>query len=313
MINIKANAVLTKYGVGIVLLGMVIINAVITPNFMHINTLWNILLQSFPVMMIAIGMTFVISTGGIDISVGSTMALSSIVLAKFLIFNNASFGVSLALALGAALLFGLFNGVLVGIFKFQPIVATLILMISGRGIAQLFNDGVVISFYGDTYAVIGLYRIGGVIPVQIGIVAVVAVLALFILKRTTFGCYIQAVGDNIRASYLAGINTVLVLISVYVINALLAGFAASFETMRMLSADPNNIGKAIELDCIAAVAVGGTSMSGGRAKIAGTIIGTVIMQLITTMVNMNNVPYAFSLIIKSAIIVLALYLRKDAL
>jgi ribose transport system permease protein len=313
MINVRANVILTKYGVGIVLLGMVMINAVITPNFVHINTLWNILLQSFPVMMIAIGMTFVIATGGIDISVGSTMALSSIVLAKFLIFNNVPFGISLALALGAALLFGLFNGVLVGVFKFQPIVATLILMISGRGIAQLFNDGVVISFYGDTYAAIGLYRIGGVIPVQVIIIAVVAVLALFILKRTTFGCYIQAVGDNIQASYLAGINTIGVIISVYVISAMLAGLAASFETMRMLSADPNNIGKAIELDCIAAVAVGGASMSGGRARIVGTIIGTLIMQLITTMVNMNNIPYAFSLIIKSAIIVFALYLRKDAL
>jgi ribose transport system permease protein len=313
MITIKANAVLTKYGVGIVLFFMVIINAFITPNFVHINTLWNILLQSFPVMMIAIGMTFVIATGGIDISVGSTMALSSIVLAKFLIFNNASFGVSLALALGAALIFGLFNGVLVGVFKFQPIVATLILMISGRGIAQLFNDGVVISFYGDTYSAIGLYRIAGIIPVQVVIIAVTAIIALFILKRTTFGCYIQAVGDNIRASHLAGINTVGVLISVYIISALLAGLAASFETMRMLSADPNNIGKAIELDCIAAVAVGGASMSGGRAKIIGTITGTLIMQLITTMVNMNNVPYAFSLVIKSAIIVFALYLQKDAL
>jgi ribose transport system permease protein len=313
MINVRVNAILTKYGVGIVLLGMVMINAFITPNFVHINTLWNILLQSFPVMMIAIGMTFVIATGGIDISVGSTMALSSIVLAKFLIFNNVPFGFSLALALGAALLFGLFNGLLVGVFKFQPIVATLILMISGRGIAQLFNDGVVISFYGDTYAAIGLYRIGGVVPVQVAIIAVIAVLALFILKRTTFGCYIQAVGDNIQASYLAGINTIGVIISVYVISALLAGLAASFETMRMLSADPNNIGKAIELDCIAAVAVGGASMSGGRARIIGTIIGTLIMQLITTMVNMNNIPYAFSLIIKSAIIIFALYLRKDAL
>ncbi|MDR2433230.1 MAG: ABC transporter permease [Treponema sp.] len=313
MITIKANAVLTKYGAGIVLFFMVIINAFITPNFVHINTLWNILLQSFPVMMIAIGMTFVIATGGIDISVGSTMALSSIVLAKFLIFNNASFGVSLALALGAALIFGLFNGVLVGVFKFQPIVATLILMISGRGIAQLFNDGVVISFYGDTYSAIGLYRIAGIIPVQVVIIAVTAIIALFILKRTTFGCYIQAVGDNIQASHLAGINTVGVLISVYIISALLAGLAASFETMRMLSADPNNIGKAIELDCIAAVAVGGASMSGGRAKIIGTITGTLIMQLITTMVNMNNVPYAFSLVIKSAIIVFALYLQKDAL
>jgi ribose transport system permease protein len=312
MMNTRVRGFFAKYGVGMALLCMVLANAAITPHFVHINTLWNILLQSFPVMMIAIGMTFVIATGGIDISVGSTMALSSIVLAKFLIFQNTPFGLALVLALGAALLFGLFNGVLVGVFKFQPIVATLILMISGRGIAQLFNDGVVISFYGDAYSAIGLRRIGGIVPVQVVIVAVTAIIALFVLKRTVFGRYVQATGDNIQASYLAGINTAGVLIAVYVISALLAGLAASFETMRMLSADPNNIGKAIELDCIAAVAVGGASMSGGKAKIIGSIAGTLIMQLITTMVNMNNIPYAFSLVIKSAIIVFALYLQKDA-
>jgi ribose transport system permease protein len=311
MTNILSNSYIRKYGVGMVLLLLLIANMIITPNFAHINTLWNVFLQSFPVIMIAIGMTFVIATGGIDISVGSTMALSSIVLAKFMISYQAPFAVCMALSIAAAAIFGLFNGILVGVFKFQPIVATLILMISGRGIAQQFNDGVVISFYGDKYSAMGTYRIGGVIPVQVIIIGITALIALFVLKKTTFGCYVQAVGDNKKATYLAGINTVAVIIASYVINALLAGFAASIETLRMCSADPNNIGKAIELDCIAAVAVGGASMSGGKAKLAGTIAGAMIMQLITTMVNMNNVPYAFSLVIKSAIIIIALYLQKD--
>jgi ribose transport system permease protein len=301
-----------KYGASVVLLFMVAINMAVTPNFTHINTLWNVCLQSFPVMMMAIGMTFVIATGGIDISVGSTMALSSIVLAKCLIFQHMPLWMSLVLALAAAAVFGLFNGILVGAFKFQPIVATLILMISGRGIAQLFNDGVVISFYGDEYSAIGVYRIGGLVPIQVVILAAAAALAMFLMRRTTFGCYVQAVGDNKQATYLAGVNTALVIVSVYVANALLAGLAASFETLRMCSADPNNIGKAIELDCIAAVAVGGTSMTGGRARLIGTITGALVMQLITTMVNMNNVPFAFSLVIKAAIIIVALYAQKEA-
>jgi ribose transport system permease protein len=301
-----------QYGAAIVLALLVAVNMAVTPNFTHINTLWNIFLQSFPVMMMAIGMTFVIATGGIDISVGSTMALSSIVLAKCLIVRQMPFGVSMGLALAASAAFGLFNGILVGVFKFQPIVATLILMISGRGIAQQFNDGVVISFYGDAYSAIGVYRIGGLVPIQVVIVIITVLAALFLLNYTTFGCYVQASGDNAKATYLAGVNTVVIILTVYVVSALLAGFAAAFETLRMCSADPNNIGKAIELDCIAAVAVGGTSMAGGKAKLLGTITGALVMQLITTMVNMNNVPFAFSLVIKAAIIVAALYSQKDA-
>jgi ribose transport system permease protein len=185
-------------------------------------------------------------------------------------------------------------------------------MISGRGIAQLFNDGVVISFYGDKYSAIGVYRVGGVVPIQVVILAVTLAIALFIIHKTTFGCRVQAIGDNKQASWLAGVDTTLALIAVYVTNALLAGLAAAFETLRMCSADPNNIGKAIELDCIAAVALGGTSMAGGRARLAGTIVGALVMQLITTMVNMNNVPFAFSLVIKAVIIVIALYAQRES-
>ena len=300
-----------RYGALAVLILLLAGNSLFTPNFLHINTLWNILLQAFSTIVISMGMTVVIATGGIDISVGSTMALTSIVFAKLLIVNESGFWFSLALALFAALMFGLFNGVLIGVFKFQPIVATLILMISGRGIAQQFNDGVVISFYGNHYAELGTYRIGGVLPVQVVAIALVLAGTLFLVKKTVFGRFIQAVGDNEKASGLMGINTAAVLIGSYVMCALLAGGAAVFETLRVCSADPNNIGNSIELDCIAAVAIGGTSMSGGKAVVAGTLVGALVMQVITTMMNMNNIFYAYALVVKSAIIVAALYLQRD--
>ena len=152
-----------KYGALIVLVLLIVINAVITPNFLHINTMWNILIQAFSVIVISMGMTMVIATGGIDISVGSTMALASIIFAKLLIEYQMNFVVSLFAALFAACIFGAFNGILIGVFDFQPIVASLILMISGRGIAQQFNNGVVISFYGNKFCPDsgGIYRTGG--------------------------------------------------------------------------------------------------------------------------------------------------------
>lgn len=307
----KIEEMIRRYGALAVLLLLITGNSLFTPNFLHINTLWNILLQAFSTIVISMGMTVVIATGGIDISVGSTMALSSIVFAKLLIINESGFGIALSLSLLAALMFGLFNGVLIGVFKFQPIVATLILMISGRGIAQQFNDGVVISFYGNHYAELGTYRIGGVLPVQVVVIALVLTGTLFLVKKTVFGRFIQAVGDNDKASGLMGINTAAVLIGSYVMCALLAGGAAVLETLRVCSADPNNIGNSIELDCIAAVAIGGTSMSGGRAVVMGTLVGALVMQVITTMMNMNNIFYAYALVVKSAIIVAALYLQRE--
>ncbi|MCR4892952.1 MAG: ABC transporter permease [Lachnospiraceae bacterium] len=309
--KLQAGELFRKYGALIVLIIMLLINAVITPNFVHINTMWNVLIQAFCVLVISMGMTFVIATGGIDISVGSTMAISSIIFAKLLIEMECSFFVSILAALLAACIFGAFNGVLIGVFNFQPIVATLILMISGRGIAQQFNNGAVISFYGNKYSDIGTYRIGGLVPIQVIIVILIIAIALFLAKNTTFGLYVQSIGDNSTASKLVGIRTTAIIVMTYILCAFLAGFAASLETLRICSADPNNIGNNMELDCIAAVAIGGTPMSGGKTIIWGTVVGALVMQLITTMMNMNNIFYAYALVIKSAIIIIALYLQKE--
>lgn len=307
----ETTEIVRKYGAFIVLVCLLVGNSLFTPNFFHINTLWNILLQSFSTIMIAMGMTLVIATGGIDISVGSTMALSSIIFAKMFVVFETNFYLALAAALLAACVFGLFNGILIGVFEFQPIVATLILMISGRGIAQQFNNGVVISFYGNKFAGLSTYRIGGVLPIQVVIIVIALMAMLVIVKKTTFGRYVQAIGDNKKASNLMGVNTTMVIIGAYMLCAFLAGFAASLETLRICSADPNNIGNSIELDCIAAVAIGGTSMSGGKAVVSGTLIGALVMQIITTMMNMNNIFYAYALVVKAAVIIAALYLQKE--
>lgn len=300
-----------QYGALLVLVLLVFLNSIFTKNFLHINTMWNILLQAFPVMIISLGMALVIGTGGIDISVGSTMAISSIVLAKLSIMNERSLIFGLLMALLAAFLFGIFNGILVGVLKFQPIVATLILMIAGRGIAQQFNDGTVISFYGNKYTEFGSLRLAGVLPIQVIMLVVAFGIMLFIVKKTTFGKYLQATGENIETSRLSGVNTVMIIIAAYVICALLAGAAAVMETLRICAADPNNIGQSIELDCVAAVAVGGASMSGGAIRLGGTVAGAIVMQLITTMVNMNNINYSYSLVIKAVIIIIALYLQRE--
>ncbi|MBQ1310915.1 MAG: ABC transporter permease [Blautia sp.] len=311
MKNQRTKDIIRTYGALIVLIALLVLNGFITPNFIHINTMWNLLIQSFSVIIISLGMTMVIATGGIDISVGSTMALSSILFAKLLIQQERNIILCLLAALLAAAVFGLFNGILVGVFDIQPIVATLILMIAGRGIAQQFNNGVVLSFYGNPFAQIGIYRIAGKVPIQLPMAAAAVLIILFVVRKTAFGTYVQAVGDNKTASRLVGLRTSRVLIITYVSCALLAGLAACFETLRLCSADPNNIGSGIELDCVAAVAIGGTKMSGGKAVIWGTVVGALVMQLITTMMNMNNIFYAYGLVIKAVIIILALYLQRE--
>jgi len=302
---------LQKYGSLLLFFTLIIANVLFTNNFLKLSSLWNMLLQVFPVMLISMGITLVIATGGIDISVGSTMALVSMVVTKLIIQQNMSIAPAIVIAITIGLSYGMFNGFFISKFKIQPIIVTLILMIAGRGIAQVLNNGVIISFYNNDFANLGVYRIGGVVPVQTVIMLIVITATYFIVSKTVLGVYIEAVGDNKNAAVLSGINEVLTIIFVYVFCSLLVGVASVFETSRLCSADPNNIGKLIELDCIAAVAVGGTKMTGGKSKVIGTVIGALIMQLITTTINMNNIQYEFSLVIKSLLIVSVLYIQKE--
>jgi ribose transport system permease protein len=297
-----------KYGAGAMLFVILIFNILVTPNFFAVGTLWNIIIQSCTIVLTGMGMTMVIASNGIDISIGSVMAISSMVTAKIL-----PFGVfpAIVAGLGAAALVGLFTGFIVAKYKIQPIIVTLTVMIAGRGVAQVINDAMLLNFNNPRFSSLGTGRLLGVIPIQLFLVAGVIAIVYFIMQRTTLGQYIQSVGDNLSAARLAGVRTVRTLVMVYVMSAILAGLAGLIETARLSAADGNSIGKLSELDAIAAVAVGGTAMTGGRARIIGTVIGAVIMQLITISVNMNNIPYEYAQVIKSIIIIVAVWFQRD--
>jgi galactofuranose transport system permease protein len=284
-----------------------IINAFATPNFLDVNNFRNILLQVAPTVLVATGMTFVIATSGIDLSVGSIMAIASAVAAVLL---GQGVGVALLVALLAATAVGMLNGALVSGFRIQPIIVTLATLITGRGVAQVIsNGGQLIPFENARFAWLGQGYIGPV-PVQVVLMALIVAAAIFVMRATTFGRYVAAVGGNEAAARLAGVRVRRTKIAVYALSGLLAGLAGLIETARLSASDAQKVGLNIELDAIAAVVVGGTPLTGGRATVVGTLIGALIMQLITTSFNMNGVRFAWALVIKAAIIIVAVYIQR---
>jgi ribose/xylose/arabinose/galactoside ABC-type transport system permease subunit len=298
------------YGALAALVLLVIINSVFTPNFFDVNNFRNILLQVSPTVLVAVGMTIVISTGGIDLSVGSVMAIASAVAATSLDYGA---GLAILLALAAAAAAGAFNGALISGFRIQPIIVTLALLISGRGVAQvLSNGGQLIPFSNASFEYLGKGVVAGV-PVQVAVMGTVVGLAIFVMRATPFGRYVVAVGGNESASRLAGIKIHRTKITVYALSGLLAGLAGLIETARLGASDAQKVGLNIELDAIAATVVGGTPLTGGRATVVGTLIGALIMQIITTGFVMNGISYAWSLVIKAAIIIVAVYIQRPKL
>lgn len=297
-----------KYGAFLVLVVMIVINMVVTPNFMSTGTVWNIVIQSCTILLTGMGMTMVISSGGIDISVGSMMAVGSMAVAKLL-----PFGVVPAVlgSIALCMAFGFFTGFMIAKLKIQPMIMTLTMLMAVRGVAQVMNDAMLLYINDPQFAQVGTGRVAGEVPVQLFIILAVVLLVYFIMEKTTLGRYIQSVGDNPSSARLAGINTIKTIIIVYVFSAALAGLAGIIETAKISAADGNAIGRLAELDAIAAVAVGGTCMSGGKARVMGTVIGALIMQLITITVNMNNIPFEFAQVIKSAVIIIAVFLQRE--
>lgn len=291
----------------IVLLGLVVYNCIFTNNFFSVTTLWNAMFQCASTVIVAMGMMLVIATGGIDLSVGSMMAGAGMI--ATLIMR----GSSVWLGVGAALLFGLaggiLNGIFVGRFKVQAMIVTLSTMYIFRGIAKLASSGSNIATRQPAFNNLTYIRIGGA-PIQMFIFILVAIVLYILVEHTAFGQKVFAVGDNSKASEMAGIQVWKVILPVYVIAALLATLAGLMEVAMATGADPNNLGLSMELDAIAAVAVGGTSMSGGKPRVLGTLAGVFILQTVSMMINMNNVPFAYSLAITAGILVVALLLQR---
>ncbi len=299
----------------LILLALLIFNALFTPYFLSVQTLNVNLTQVATIIIVAMGMTLVIATGGVDLSVGSLMAISG-VLAP-IIFLNAAFAKLPALGIGLAFVvpvlvaggFGLLNGSFVTRLKLQPIVATLVLYIAGRGIAQVITNGQLQSFNVPNFAYIGLGRPFG-IPFQVILMLIVVAITYWAVKRTVFGRFVLAVGGNETAARLSGVPVTRVKLAVYAISGLLAGLAGLIVIAINSSSDANQVGQNMELDAIAAVAVGGTLLTGGRAQVLGTFFGALIIQLIRFTLLAKGVPDAAALVVKAAIIVAAVALQQ---
>jgi ribose/xylose/arabinose/galactoside ABC-type transport system permease subunit len=307
---------LSRYGTALALLLLILFNFGFTPNFATWQTLNINLTQVATIVIVGIGMTLVIGSGGIDLSVGSLMAIAAalaplLFLNRIVEFPNIYVGVAAAFTLPVLLagLFGLFNGWLITRYKVQPIVATLILFIAGRGIAQSFTDSNQVIFTTPEFQFIGLGRLFG-IPVQVIIMAVVVALAAWTLRRTIFGKQILAIGGNEAAARLSGVRVDRIKRQVYAISGICSGIAGLIVIARNSAADSNLVGLGVELDAIAAVAVGGTLLTGGRATVLGTLIGALIIQLVRFTLLANGVPDAAALVVKAGLIVLAVWLQR---
>lgn len=304
---------LQKYSAPIFLFVLLLFNVVFTSNFFHLNTLNNTINQVATTMLISMGMTLVISTGGIDISVGSLMALTGVVTASLM----AEMGIFIAALIGilVSVVLGMVSGFLVGKMQLQAMVVTLGMMLTGRGLAQVVTSGRDIYLnqlgeVGEKLGAFGSYRIGGVVPVQILPIVIVVIAVWFIVEKTTLGRKIEATGDNLTGSLMTGINANLIMILVYVLSAGLAGFAGILELSRVSVASGGSLGQLAELDAIAAVAIGGTPLSGGKANVIGTVIGALVMQLITLTAVMNNIPEQYAQVLKAIILILAVYIQR---
>jgi simple sugar transport system permease protein/ribose transport system permease protein len=307
--------VLRRHG-GLVALGVLIVfNILVTPNFLQLQTLFVNISQVATIAIVAMGMTLVIATSGIDLSVGAVMALAGALAPLIFLsdFGQASptlgLAAAIALPLLAALACGLFNGVMVSVLRVQPIIATLILFISGRGIAQVLTNGNLQTFSNPSFSYLGTGRILG-LPFQGWLALGLACVLFGIVTRTAFGRYVLAIGGNERAASLAGGPVKRVKIGVYMICAGLSGLAGLIVVAINSASDAARNGNLMELDAIAAAVVGGALLQGGRAPIFGAILGAVIIQLVKYTLLANGVEDEVALIAKAAIILAAVYLQQ---
>lgn len=306
---------LWRYGTYWALLILILFNIAVTPHFVSWQTVNVNLTQVATIVIVGVGMTLVIATGGIDLSVGSLMAISGalapiIFLSAFGVAHPA-LGVALAFVVPVLVagLFGLFNGWFITRFHVQPIVGTLVLFIAGRGIGQVMTNGNLQVFKNPGFQFIGMGRILGV-PFQVLVMLALVALAALVLRRTLFGRQILAVGGNESAARLSGVPIDGVKRAVYAISGLCAGIAGLVVVAINSSSDANLVGLGMELDAIAAVAVGGTLLTGGHATVVGTMIGALIIQLVRYTLLANGVPDAAALVVKAAIIVGAVWLQR---
>ncbi|HTJ33304.1 MAG TPA: ABC transporter permease [Dactylosporangium sp.] len=303
----RLRLLLPAYGVYVALLALVLFNIVYTDNFLEWSNLRIQLVQVTPVVIVALGMALVIGTEGIDLSVGSVMALGAAIIPLYLGYGAVA---AIILALVGGLVIGLVNGGLVAYVGLQPIVATLAMLVAGRGIALVLSSGRYKDIRDKDFLAIGTGSLFGV-PYTVWIAAVLAVVVGFLVRRTVFGRRLLAVGDNRPAAVLAGVPVRRVLVSVYIISGMLAAVAGIIQVSRIGSADASRIGLLIELSAITAVVVGGTPLTGGKVRVLGTVAGALLMQLLTATMIANNLRDSTAQMVQAVIILVAVYAARE--
>lgn len=297
---------------------VLLFNLLFTRGFFHLEikngrlygSLIDVLNRGTPVALVALGMTLVIAAGGVDLSVGAVMAITGSV-AALLITKGVAVATVIAGALAVAVATGLWNGMLVGFLRISPIVATLILMVSGRGVAQLINGGQIVTFENKSFEFISRGNFLGLpftITLTLSVLAILSVLK----KRTALGLFIEATGDNETASNYSGINTRVVKLLAYAVCSFCAGIAGLIVATDIKAADANNAGLWLELDAILATVIGGTALQGGRFFLVGSLVGAILIQTLTTTILTRGVPVEFTLIVKALVIIVVCLLQSDS-
>lgn len=305
---------------------LLLFNALWNPSFFALDfsdgrltgSIIDVLDRSTPVLLVALGMTLVIATAGIDLSVGAVMAMAGSIAAVLLTQHGMGLGATLAITLCICTLAGAWNGLLVAILGIQPIIATLILMVAGRGIAQLVTDGQIVPLPSEG----ALTYLGGGslfgLPFTITLALCATIITASIVRFTALGMFVESVGGNETASRYAGLRVRQVRFLVYAFTGLCAGIAGLIYAADITAADANNAGLYLELDAILAVVIGGTSLMGGRFFLLGSVIGAIIIQTLNTTILMTqfggtNIPAEWNLIVKAIVVLLVCLLQSEAL
>ena len=298
------------------LVGVLLINWLLFPNFFRISwqdgrlfgSVIDVINRGAPVAILAIGMTGVIATKGVDLSVGAIMAVCGAVAATMVVAGYPT-PVAVIAALGVGLAGGLWNGFLVAVLDIQPIIATLVLMVAGRGIAQLITEGSIVTFNDPALIFIGTGSFLG-LPMAAVIALVLMILVTLLVRRTAIGLFIQAIGVNRAAASLAGIHSRMLLILVYGLSGFCAAVAGIVVAADIRGADANNSGLWLELDAILAVVIGGTSLLGGKFSVPLAVVGALIIQAMNTGILVSGFPPEFNLVVKAGMIILILLIQS---
>jgi len=304
------NYILKKYGLFIVLFATVIMLSLISDVFFTAENLMNVVRQISINGILAVGMTFILLTGGIDLSIGALMAVAAVIAASIVKPYPALVLPAVLVAVLASGTLSAISGLVVSKLKVAPFIATLAMTTVARGIALIYTDGRPIMIMSDSFLVIGKGYLGP-IPILVIILIVVIVIASVILNKTNFGRYIYAIGGNANAALVSGVNVSRVTLWVYIINGILCGLAGIMLASRIGSGQPNS-GTGYEIDAIAAVVIGGTSLLGGVGSLAGTVAGVLIIGIINNGLNLLNVSSYYQQIVKGLIIVGAVILDQRA-